>query len=271
MLARFLAGLPHGAFFGVGAVMGTAVVGPARRGQAVALMMTGLTVANVIGVPLSTAIGQRLGWRAAFLVVALLGLATLVALRRWTPPLASGPGASVRSELGALRNGQLWIACAAGAIGFGGMFAVYTYIAPLVTDVAGLAEATVPVVLALFGLGMTVGTVVGGRMADRSVLRTVVVGFVATAASLVLVALTGGEPGPRGRLGRAARGDVPGARARAADPSHGPLAGGAVPRGGAVPLGAQRGQRGRCLPRGSGHRGRVRPSSRPPGSASCSP
>jgi DHA1 family inner membrane transport protein len=191
ILARFLAGLPHGAFFGVGAVMGTAVVGPARRGQAVAMMMTGLTVANVVGVPLSTFIGQRLGWRAAFLVVALLGAVTLVALRRWMPALAAGPGASVRGEVAALRNGQLWIAVAAGSIGFGGMFAVYSYIAPLVTEVTGMPEVTVPVVLALFGLGMTLGTVVGGRLADRSVLRTVYAGFVGTAASLALVAVTG--------------------------------------------------------------------------------
>ena len=194
VLARFLAGLPHGAFFGVGAVMGTAVVGQARRGRAVAMMMTGLTVANVVGVPLSTVVGQHLGWRAAFLLVAGLGLATVATLWRWLPGLRSQPGATVRTELGALRNGQLWIAFAAGAIGFGGMFAVYSYIAPLVTDVTGLPEATVPVVLALFGLGMTVGTVLGGRLADRSVLRTVHVGFAGTAVSLALVALTGRTP-----------------------------------------------------------------------------
>ena len=194
VLARFLAGLPHGAFFGVGAAMGTAVVGQARRGQAVAMMMTGLTIANVIGVPLSTFIGQNLGWRAAFLVVALLGIMTLVALWRWLPALRSQPGTTVRTEFGALRNRQLWIAFAAGSIGFGGMFAVYSYIAPLVTDVTGLREATVPVVLALFGIGMTIGTVIGGRMADRSVLRSVYVGFAGTALTLVLVALTGGQP-----------------------------------------------------------------------------
>jgi MFS transporter, DHA1 family, inner membrane transport protein len=194
VLARFLAGLPHGAFFGVGAVMGTAVVGSARRGQAVAMMMAGLTVANVVGVPVSTFIGQRLGWRAAFLVVAVLGAVTLVALRRWMPALAAGPGASVRGELGALRSTQLWVAVAAGSVGFGGMFAVYSYIAPLVTEVTGLAEAAVPVVLALFGIGMTVGTIVGGRMTDRSVLRSVHAGFVGTAVSLVLVALTGPSP-----------------------------------------------------------------------------
>ncbi|WP_298457208.1 MFS transporter [uncultured Cellulomonas sp.] len=194
VLARFLAGLPHGAFFGVGAAMGTAVVGRARRGAAVATMMTGLTIANVVGVPLSTWVGQALGWRAAFLVVAVLGLLTLAGLWRWLPAVRPAAGTTVRTELAALRNRRLWIAVAAGAIGFGGMFAVYSYIAPLVTEVTGLAEVTVPVVLALFGIGMTVGTVLGGRMADRSVVRSVYAGFVGTAVALVLVALTGGNP-----------------------------------------------------------------------------
>jgi DHA1 family inner membrane transport protein len=196
VVARFLAGLPHGAFFGVGAATGTAVVGQARRGQAVAMMMTGLTVANVVGVPLSTAVGQHLGWRAAFVVVTALGLATLVALRSWLPAVPAGTGATVRGEVAALRNGRLWTAFAAGAIGFGGMFAVYSYVAPLVTDVTGMREATVPVVLALFGLGMTLGTIVGGRMADRSVTRSVNAGFVGTAVSLVLVAVGGPHPVP---------------------------------------------------------------------------
>jgi DHA1 family inner membrane transport protein len=196
VVARFLAGLPHGAFFGVGAATGTAVVGQARRGQAVAMMMTGLTIANVVGVPLSTFVGQHLGWRAAFVVVTALGLATLVALRSGLPAVPAGVGATVRSELAALRNGGLWLAFAAASIGFGGMFAVYSYIAPLVTDVTGLPEATVPVVLALFGLGMTLGTIVGGRMADRSVMRSVRAGFLGTALSLVLVAVGGAQPVP---------------------------------------------------------------------------
>ena len=190
MAARFAAGLPHGAFFGVGAVVGTAVVGPARRGRAVAMLMAGLTTANVVGVPLSTVVGQNVSWRAAF-VVGVLGLITLGALSRWIPPLAAHPDATVRTELGALRNGRLWAAFAAGAIGFGGMFAVYSYVAPLITEVTRLPAATVPIVLALFGLGMTAGAMIGGRLADRSVLRTVYVGFAGTAVALVLVALTG--------------------------------------------------------------------------------
>ncbi|HEY0185894.1 MAG TPA: MFS transporter [Cellulomonas sp.] len=189
--ARFVAGLPHGAFFGVGAVMGAHVAGPGRRGQAVATMMAGLTIANVVGVPLSTVLGQTLGWRVAFVAVGALGLITLVALWRWVPALAVREDASVRTELRALRNTRLWVACVAGAIGFGGMFAVYSYVSPLLTDVTGMAEATVPVVLALFGVGMTIGTLLGGRLADRSVIRTVLVGFAGTIVVLVVVALVG--------------------------------------------------------------------------------
>lgn len=191
VVARFVAGLPHGAFFGVGAVMGAHVAGPGRRGQAVATMMAGLTIANVIGVPLSTVLGQALGWRAAFVAVGALGLLTLLALVRWIPSLPVRDGASVRSEVAALRNARLWVAAGAGAVGFGGMFAVYSYVSPLLTEVTGLTEATVPLVLALFGVGMTIGTLLGGRLADRSVIRTVLVGFASTIAVLVVVALVG--------------------------------------------------------------------------------
>jgi len=193
VVARFVAGLPHGAFFGVGAVLGAHVAGPGRRGRAVAMMMAGLTVANIVGVPLSTVLGQQLGWRAAFVGVGVLGVITVVALLRWTPALAVAAHASVRSELGALRNRRLWVAFVGGAVGFGGMFAVYSYVSPLLTEVTGLAITTVPIVLALFGVGMTIGTLLGGRLADRSVLRTVYLGFASTIAVLVVIALTGGN------------------------------------------------------------------------------
>lgn len=185
--ARFLVGLPHGVFFGVGAVVGTAVVGQARRGLAVATMMAGLTVANVVGVPLTTVLGQRAGWSAAFSAVAGLGALTAVAVAAWVPRSVRDPGAAVRREAAALRNARLWVVAGAGAIGFGGMFAVYSYVAPLLTEVTGLAAGSVPLVLALFGVGMTVGTLLGGRLADRSVRRAVLVGFVGTAAVLVVI------------------------------------------------------------------------------------
>ncbi len=192
--ARLLAGLPHGAFFGVGAVMGTAVVGPERRGRAVAAMMTGLTVACAVGVPLTAVVGHVVGWRWAFVGVGVIGLLTLLALHAWTPSLPADPAASVRRELGALRNTPLWIAFAAGAVGFGGMFSVYSYVKPLLTDVTGLDVALVPIVLALYGVGMTAGTLIGGRLADRSVLGTVVGGMVATIVVLVAIALVGPYP-----------------------------------------------------------------------------
>ena len=196
VLARLLAGLPHGAFFGVGAVMGTAVVGPERRGRAVAAMMTGLTVACAVGVPLTAIVGHATGWRWAFVGVGALGVVTLLALHRWTPSLPSDPAAGVRRELAAVRNGRLWVAFAAGAVGFGGMFAVYSYVKPLLTDVTGLDVGLVPLVLALYGVGMTAGTLLGGRLADRSVLGTVVAGMVATIAVLVVIALVGRHPVP---------------------------------------------------------------------------
>ena len=193
---RFLAGLPHGAFFGVGAAVGAAVAGPGRRGRAVATMMAGLTIANVVGVPLSTFAGQQLGWRAAFVVVGALGLVTLAALWWLIPAGAGNEDSSVRRELGALRNGPLWLGFVGAAVGFGGMFAVYSYVEPTITRVTGLSSAAVPLVLAIFGVGMTVGTVLGGRLADRSVMRTVYLGFVSTGVTLALFALTGHHPVP---------------------------------------------------------------------------
>jgi len=186
---RFLAGLPHGAFFGVGAVLGAHVAGPGKRSQAVSLMMVGLSVANIIGVPLSTWIGQGLGWRLSYVGVGLLGLATFSALAWFAPRLPVHGEASVRKELGALRNGPLWLVFAAGAVGTGGMFSVYSYVAPLLTEAAGLAPAAVPLVLALFGIGMTLGNLTGGRLADRSVVRTALLGFGATAVVLLFLAL----------------------------------------------------------------------------------
>lgn len=196
VLARFLAGLPHGAFFGVGAVMGTAVVGPERRGRAVASMMAGLTVACAVGVPLTAIVGHAVGWRWSFVGVGALGLLTLAAVSAWTPSLPSAPGTTVRTELAALRNRRLWIAFGAGAVGFGGMFAVYSYVKPLLTEVTGLGVALVPLVLALYGIGMTIGTVVGGRLADRSVMGTVIGGMIATIVVLVSIALVGAYPVP---------------------------------------------------------------------------
>jgi DHA1 family inner membrane transport protein len=185
ILGRFAAGLPHGAFFGVGAVMGARVAGPGRRGQAVAIMMAGLTVANIVGVPAVTWAGQALGWRLSYVGVGLLGLITVFAIGKWIPRFPVRSGASMSGEFSALRNGPLWLVFASGAVGFGGMFAVYSYVSPLLTSTADLPLRAVPLVLSLFGVGMTVGALVGGRLADRSVIGAALLGFVLTAAVLL--------------------------------------------------------------------------------------
>ena len=187
VLGRFLAGLPHGAFFGVGAAMGAHVSGPDKRGRAVAVMMAGLTIANIVGVPIVTWAGQALGWRLSYIGVGILGLSTVAALAKWIPRFPVHREASVANELAAMLNGPLWMVFAAGAVGFGGMFAVYSYVSPLLTATAGLPLGTVPLVLSLFGVGMTVGALAGGRLADRSVVGTALLGFALTA--LVLLGL----------------------------------------------------------------------------------
>lgn len=188
VLARFASGLPHGAYFGIAAIVAASLVPPGRRARAVARVMLGLTVANIVGVPLATVLGQQLGWRSTYWAVAVIGTLTLVAVSRYVPALAALPGASPRRELGALRSLQVWLTLLIGAIGFGGFFAVYSYITPTLTEVSGFAEAGVPVALALFGLGMTLGTEVGGRLADRSVVSTIALGLAAT--TVVLLAFT---------------------------------------------------------------------------------
>ncbi|WP_040794689.1 MFS transporter [Nocardia higoensis] len=178
VIARFVAGLPHGAYFGV-AMLAAATLAPAgQRAKAVAAVMLGLSIANVVGVPAATWLGQHYGWRGAFVLVALIGAATVAALSRYVPELTGYVATDPRTELGALRRPQVLATLLVGAVGFGGMFAVYTYIATTLTDVAGMSAATVPLVLALFGLGMIVGNVAGGVLADRGVDRSILLGLV---------------------------------------------------------------------------------------------
>ena len=185
VLARFAAGLPHGAYFGVASLVAASLAPPSRKGRAVAQVMLGLSVANVVGVPVATLVGQSLGWRAAFWGVAVLGLATLAMVLWFVPSVPGDPRASGRRELAAFRLPQVWLTLLAGAIGFGGMFAVYSYIAPIVTDVSGLGEASVAVFLLSFGLGMVVGTWVAGVMADWSIFRSLIIGGVGMTATLL--------------------------------------------------------------------------------------
>lgn len=187
--ARFVAGLPHGAYFGVATVAASELLGPGNRGKAAASVLTGLTIANIIGVPAITAIGQAAGWRAAYLVVAAAFALTVVAVSIAVPQGPGDPSATIRTELRAFARVQVWLTVALGAIGFGGLFAAYTYIAPITTEVTRLTASAVPIVLIVFGVGMTVGNLASGRFVDRGIRRAVLVGFVGTLLSLLVLLL----------------------------------------------------------------------------------
>lgn len=195
VLARFVAGLPHGAFFGIAALAAAHLMGPQNRAKAVAYVLCGLTVATVLGVPLASWLGQALGWRSAFGLVVGIGLITLAAQWRWLPAqLRAMHVTSPMTELGALRRPQVWLAVLVGMIGFGGMFAVYTYISTTMTDVTGLPRSAVPVALMVFGLGMVVGNLIGGRLADTSVIRALYLSLVALAVLLAAFSLGSHSP-----------------------------------------------------------------------------
>ncbi|MGP9723030.1 MFS transporter [Corynebacterium sp. AOP40-9SA-29] len=217
MLAgRIVAALCHGAFFGIGAVVAADLVTPARRAGAISMMFAGLTVANVAGVPLGTFIGQAFGWRATFWAITAVGLVAFAAIAALVPaspaPSAAGAaspasgGGSVREEFAIFRSGQVWLSMAVTVLGYGGMFGAFTYIAFTLTEVSGFSSATVPWLLVLFGVGLFVGNLAGGRAADRNlgatlavllgVLTVILVGFALTAtsqiATVVALVLMGG-------------------------------------------------------------------------------
>ena len=192
--ARFVAGLPHGAYFGIAALVAADLMGPGKRGQGVALVLSGLTIANVIGVPLITWVGQLHGWRIAYLLVAAIFALAVLAIQLLVPKQPGNPNATFRRELGALRRGQVWFALGIGSVGFGGFFAVYSYIAPLTTEVTGLPEGAVPWVLVVFGLGMTIGNFIGGRLADLGSMKAVFITFPIFILALVALGLTSWSP-----------------------------------------------------------------------------
>ncbi|MCY1157121.1 MAG: transporter [Citricoccus sp.] len=189
LVARFVSGLPHGAYFSAAALAAAHLAGPARRGQATAWVMAGLSVANLVGVPLATWLGQGAGWRWMFVLTGVFGTATIAAVAWLVPAIPAPAGTSVRGELTALRSGALWRAVLVGTIGFAGMFALYTYIAPVFVEVGGLPERLVPVIMALYGLGMVAGTLLGGTWSDRSATRTLqwMLGIVAVALAVFSV------------------------------------------------------------------------------------
>ncbi|MFI2199665.1 MFS transporter [Streptomyces sp. NPDC020192] len=187
LAARFLSGLPHGAFFGVGAVVATSMVPPERKARSVSLMFLGLTVANVAGVPVATLMGQHLGWRATFLGVSVIGLAAIASLALLIPHDRVGaPSAGLRGELAALKSLPVWLALGTTVAGFGALFAAYSYVTPMLTESAGFAESDVTLLLALFGVGATVGNLLGGRLADHSLRGTLFGGLVSLGLVLLL-------------------------------------------------------------------------------------
>lgn len=167
VLSRFIAGLPHGAYFGVAALVAAALAGPERRAKAVSYVMLGLTVATVIGVPFATWLGQHWGWRSGFEFAALIGVLTIAAIWLALPKIAAPANASMRSELSGIKRPQMWLTLGIAAIGFGGMFSVYTYISPILTDYTGVNIRYVPIALSVWGFGMLCGGLIGGWLADR--------------------------------------------------------------------------------------------------------
>ncbi len=189
MLAfRFLSGLPHGAFFGVGALVAASLVPRQRRTQAVGRMMLGLTAATIVGVPLANVVGQWVGWRWGFVIVAALASVTVAMILLFVPSVAAEAGGSALRELRALRHIQVWLTLGIGAIGFGGIFAVYTYLASTLTQVTGASPGMIPVALAIFGLGMTLGTIVCAWGADRALMPTVGLTLLFTTVALACYA-----------------------------------------------------------------------------------
>ncbi len=188
MLTRFLSGLPHGAFFGIGAVVVASLVPIHRRTWAVSMMLAGLTVANIVGVPLSTWVGQNFGWQWPYALVGLIALATVAATWARVPHQPAQGDASMRAELRSLKRLQVWLALLIGTVGFGGMFATYAYIAPTMTELTGYAPAAVPLILAIYGTGMTTGAFLSGRVAAYGLMRGI---FYCLAAIAVILSVFG--------------------------------------------------------------------------------
>jgi DHA1 family inner membrane transport protein len=189
MAFRFLSGLPHGAYFGIASMVATSLVPVNRRTQAVGQVFLGLTVATIVGVPLANWLGQAVGWRWSFGVVAVLGVTALTLVALFAPRDVPDPLASPLRELSALGRGQVWLTLAIGAIGFGGLFAVYTYLASTLTAVTGVSAGVVPMVLCAFGIGLTAGNIVVPRFADRARMPTAGVLLVWSALALALYPL----------------------------------------------------------------------------------
>lgn len=192
LLARFIAGLPHGAFFGVASLLAASMVPPHRQGRAISGVMMGLSVATVVGVPAATAVGQRIGWQAAYLAVVVMALLAAAMIHLAVPAFPGDPEATVARELTALKRPAVLVTALTGVIGFGGMFAMYSYIAPITTDVTDRPESWIPWFLFAFGIGSVIGTWLAGILADRNNIAQIAGGLAATVIVLVAFYWTAG-------------------------------------------------------------------------------
>ena len=172
MAFRFVSGLPHGAYFGIATLVAASLVPPGKRTQAMARVLLGLTVATIAGVPLANWLGQTVGWRWSFAIVAVLAVLTATLVAVFAPRDRPDSARSPLGELDALKRPQVWLTLGIGAIGFGGLFAVYTYLASTLTEVTGVSPHLIPVVLMVFGVGMTAGNLIVPRFADRALMPT---------------------------------------------------------------------------------------------------
>lgn len=192
--SRLLSGLPHGAFFGVGAVVASRLADKGKEAQAISIMFAGLTIANLAGVPIGTYIGHHFSWRYTFIIIAIVGLLTFVSLYFWMPNLEARAKETIKSQLQFFKKTEAWLIIAITSFGFGGLFCWISYIAPLLTEVSLFAAETVPYILILAGLGMVVGNFIGGKLADAfSPSKTIIFLLLTMAADLILVYLFSGN------------------------------------------------------------------------------
>ncbi|MNW39135.1 Inner membrane transport protein YdhP [compost metagenome] len=174
MVARILTSLTHGTFFGVGAVIAASLVRPDKRAGAVSIMMAGLTIANIIGVPLGTFIGQHMGWRASFGAIAIMGVIALIGIALFIPQIKQDEPISLATQIRSLLRPKLLLFLLIGALGNTSLFAVFTYIAPLLQQITGFAEHSVTWILIIFGFGVTIGNIIGGKLADWKLMPSLI-------------------------------------------------------------------------------------------------
>ncbi|AJY77804.1 arabinose transporter permease [Paenibacillus beijingensis] len=191
MIARIVTSFAHGTFFGIGSVVATGLVKPEKRASAIAMMMAGLTIANILGVPFGTFIGQQFGWSATFWVVAAFGTVAFLGVALLVPSVSSSDSQlNLGREFHAFRKPQVMLALAMSIFGFGGVFTAFTYIAPILQDITGFREDQIPYILLLFGVGVTLGNLLGGKLADRRLMPSLMVCLALLTAILIVFYFT---------------------------------------------------------------------------------